>query len=200
MATSPQSVATLEGAEEAHGIVQTVAAALVALTGIDAVMLFVNRSAMPTSTRLFTIKYGEWLFIPACLLVGWVASGLRQRRFLPLAAAFATAFTALTQFRGSWIWSGTFDEFYYDRLPWVRSGLLGIALAFGLGSLVRRKAPPSWRTSILWLGLLAASLVASVFLPKLWPNDSEFVASRPLMLGACLVALAIVALVSGGAE
>src|SRR5579862_8199593 len=172
--------AELDQVAELDGVVQTFAMAMIALTAVDTVMILVSHSSLPMATRIFAVRYGAWLFVPAWAPVGWVARPLGPRRYLTLAAAFATAYTMLTQFRGSWIWNGTFDMYAYSRAPWLFTSLSGVGLALGFVSFLRSDRVPSAKATAILLVGLAASLVASAFLPRWWPNDSEFAATRPL--------------------
>jgi len=171
-----------------HGLVQVLAAALICLTLVDAVMVGINKSSLESSTRILFVRYGEWLFLPACAFVAWVARPFGRTSLMLLVAAYTTCYAFLTQFRGAWIWDGTFDAYEYSRLPWYRVCLFGIATSLLICCFPSRPPMRASRTSILLVLLTAATLLSAV-MPRIWPMDSAFVSTRFLAMTAALLGL-----------
>jgi hypothetical protein len=180
----------LSSREQSHGIIQTVAAALVALTATDSLMILVNRSSLPQAVRMFAVVHGQWLFLPACLWVGWISRRLRHRRYLPLAGAYATAYLVLTQSRGAWIWHGTFDKYAEPKGSWLLPAVIGMGAAVAIPFTRRSDVQPTETGSWHLLIALTVAIIATALLAPWWPDPTEFAPTRTLALGGCLVALA----------
>jgi hypothetical protein len=165
-------------------------AALVLLTAVEGLIIAVSRSGWEPFRKLWFYGHAGWLFLPGGALIGLCARGGTAIRFLALGAAFVTAYVALTQFRGTWIWDGTFDAFKYPRSGWFYPGLAGCLMAFGI-SFIPRKTPASSLGSQLWLIGLTAAVVLSVFLPRYALVNSDFAPTRWIALAAILLCLVV---------
>jgi len=182
-----------------HGFVQVMAAMLISLTCIEGVMLAVNRSSLDSSVRLLFVRYGEWLFVPACVLVGWIARPFSRARMLLLITTFTMGYGLITQFRGSWIWDGTFDAYDYPRWPWYRACLVGITLCLAICYLPTKSLANTTKSGILLSVLTVASLLSAA-LPRIWPLDSAFVATRFIGMVVALIGLIVLLFTSKVSE
>jgi hypothetical protein len=179
--------ATLTSEEEIYGIVLVFAAAMVALTVVDTLMIGVNRSFLPTLVKIQFVRFGEWLFFPAAFGVGLASGVLGSKKAIPVMASAAAAFIMITQFRGAWIWSGTFDKYDEPRTAWIVISLSGL-LAGGIVAGVR-PAPPRAELTIAMLISLALCVLVTAMTSKMWPGDSDFAPTRYISLLVSLLIL-----------
>lgn len=186
-------------AKDIHGLVQCMSAMLIGVTCVEAVMIGVNKSPLDSSLRLLFVRYGEWLFVPACAFVGYTVRPFGRIRIILLAVAYLTAYSLVTQFRGSWIWDGTFDAYEYSRLPWYRASLYGIIISLIICYFPGQSRFKAAKTGPLLVALTVSSVLSAV-LPRLWPADSAFASTRFLAMIAGLVGLAILLVTSKAYE
>ena len=181
----------LDADSEAFGIVQVLAASIVALTAVELVVFVTQHIPWSVPTRLFFVRNAGWLLIPAALWVGWVSRCLYGRRILALVGSFASAYFALTQFRGMSTWGGTFDQFMSPATVWQVPGAIGIVLAIAI-SFFPGARPAGDHSTLRMLGLLGAATALTAILPKFWRDDSDYASLRWIYVAVALVCVAAV--------
>jgi hypothetical protein len=190
MTTSAKSAETISLDErgQAYGIAVVIAAGLIGLTVCEAIMHVVNRSPLPDQIKLLVIRTEGLVLIPAIVWIGWTSRALGSRKYLAICASVSTAYLAMTQSRGLWIWAGTFDNSRFNRAPWIWAGILGLILAFAIGSFPA-KSEPDESSMVRFIAAMSAGLLLEVTLSAAVPVQSEFATLRWLFLLVSLIAL-----------
>lgn len=178
--------------EFGHALVQVFASSVVMLTAIEVFLVTWLRGPWTVPTKLLVTTNGHWLLIPGLCLVGLISRPLGRMRYLPLLAAVVTLYTFVSQFRGIWIWLGTFDKFSQSQTGWTLSLAIGLVVAVLVG--FKKEIPKVNRAATsYWLLLLAASLAVLTYSSRWMPVDSEFAFTRPIATVVTIIVLSIVA-------
>jgi hypothetical protein len=160
-------------------------------SSVELILALVSRSALPDPIRLFFVRNSLWMLMCASAVPVAYSVPLRARGPVVLAVAAAINLFLMMQFRGAWIWVGTFDSYEQSAKPWMMAMALGVVLGY-LALLV-----PSWRSSQAdtgektvnaWLVALCALTIATGAVSLLAPMQSEFAPTRFLGLSALVVA------------
>jgi hypothetical protein len=171
---------------------------LIGLTLIEAVELFVNKATGNHWLRIRFILYGEWMFLPASAWVAWLSLRLGARGLLLAGATYTICFVLMTQFRGLWLWGGTFDRYESSKVSWLFPVGVGLAVALTIYCLHKQKTMQATSPNLTntLLSLFCGSVIVSALMQNLYPIGSVFAPTRIYGLAAALVVLATACLVS----
>lgn len=168
---------------------------VVLLSLVDILLAFVVRSGLPDPVRLFFVRNSMWFLGGASALVTVYSIALRATGPLVLGIATAINLFLMMQFRGPWIWVGTFDLYEQSAKPWLLALGAGVAIGY-LGLLIPpvRKARPTTDEQVVsrWIIALFATTIACAFASLNSPFDSEFAPTRFIGLIGVLIAVSLV--------
>ena len=134
----------------------------VALCGIVILELAMRATLThaPGRMRIFAIREVGWAFLPLALGMQWLLRGSGVKGLATACAVAVTAYVTIVQFRGLWVWSGTFDAYWYSKAPWIMPGLAGLTMGCAFSTKRFRPWVPKRSRLIVWpLCLIGAGLI-----------------------------------------
>jgi hypothetical protein len=178
---SPARSAALDPNEVA---VKALLVGILGLTIVESLEIIVNRSFGWHGVRHFMILYGEWLFLPVAAVVTRISLALGKSGILVAAAVFTICFLLITQFRGVWVWNGTFDKFEQSSASWLIPSLIGAVVAIVHWIFVPRTSYVNSLESAtnIMFATLSVSILIYILLLRVYPVDSVFAPTRHFAL------------------
>lgn len=156
-----------------------------------AVTLFA--SGGPEPMRGPIIRFSGWLLAIGFSIISLVVGSMKWRAIPVLAAVAATLYLMIGFFRGTWVWYGTFDAYWYSKSTWVLPCTLLTLVGVLVGS--RYIKQPNVTRKLCWLSvalLMVAALVSWITANSFSQQiDSIYAPTRPVGLFAIAVILAI---------
>ncbi len=185
-----QVVGAMSERAEAVRTCNAILAAILLELGLELIMFAINRSSSSRYIKLFFINNGEYFHILTWAAVAILSSPLGTKRFLTCALAFALVTYSNFQFRGPWVWDGTFDHSDLSYRKWLISGLVGLTV----GTAFSWKWQPALRDerllSTIFISLFIL-MISTVVLSGLLPVDSADPSTKPLFVATGLTAATI---------
>jgi len=113
---------------ESETTLSAILAGVAGITTIEVVQLTVNRMSGYHWLQVQFLLYGEWMFSLVTAWVLWISLRIGPRGILIAGVTFTISFVLLTQFRGLWVWNGTFDRYEKSLLPLIVPTIAGTAI------------------------------------------------------------------------
>lgn len=173
-------------------VLSSIALALIGLTLVELVVTWASHSNMPMRRRVFFAENNVWLFLPVGFFVTLFGAPLGWRGLLASAASLTLLSLTVLNFRGMWVWQGTFDRFDDSALRWIVPLISGAVLALPLLAVPFAKRIHGWhRANRWWTGGVAVAAVASFYYADAFIMGSEWPPTRFIALAAALVVLLV---------
>lgn len=132
-----------------------------------------------------------WIFLAVGgAVIGGLASGARWRGMLVGALTICALVVLMLNFRGLWIWPGTFDYYFGNRGSWIWALPGGFLCGLAVASMFHLSRPGE-RTRWAFLGVAACLTLATYVLDRFWSPliESMYAPTRAIAYTALLVPL-----------
>ncbi len=148
---------------------------------VDAIAVGVNASPLATAVKVQSLQFYPFLFCIPGLIIGVVVGRMRLKGVPHLFIGLSTVYFLCRQFRGAWIWGGTFDKYGEPMVTWLSPLLIGSLVGYlaGLAApLVSSEFEHSPKRTCIHVSALLITGFGVWVLTALYPNDSFFPPSR----------------------
>lgn len=179
--------------DEDRIVLSAIALALVGLTLIELIVTLVSRSSIPTARRVYFARENVWLFAPLGSVIIMFCAPLRARGMLAAVAALVLVVLVVLNFRGMWVWPGSFDRFQESSLRWIGPMALGAILGASLTTVPALRQTRAihrvlgWHSLMLGLATLGAFVWGDAYvMGSSWP-PTRFI---PLAVSLVLILIA----------
>lgn len=111
--------------QEDQIVLSAIALALIGVTLVELLVTWVSHSSIPVPRRVFFAENNVWLFAPVGFVVALFCAPLGKGGVIASAAALTLLVLVVLNFRGMWVWPGTFDRFEQSPYRWIMPLILG---------------------------------------------------------------------------